>query len=302
MAANGADNTLTRVEMETEKVGSVFEDKTAEEERRREMVLSMQLAFSQCLDAVAGILARGLNVLLQYVTHFLQAAGIQVGLPVYTVTPGGVIFVAQWVLLFLIGYGVIYLAFRLATFFLRWLCRLLKVGVFFACFGLIVNDYYVRTETTVTRLVCLWYICIFLGIRLWKDHTMAARIVYLEKQVKVLENQDVILMMNKLATGHVCAPLEFPPMCDSQLFALRKEVYLDLTSTPSDAISYVLQGEAGEVLLFKLKSTANICAGIFTFPLRAIWPSVVLVFRWRNVSESKEEHGKQLVISLFILE
>eukprot|EP00064_Thunnus_orientalis_P003070 superscaffoldBa00000243_g3078 len=154
----------------------MFVDKTAAEERRKEMVLSMQQAFFQCLDVVAGSLARGLNVPSQYVTHFLQAAGIQVSLPVYTVTPEGVIFVAQWVLLLLIGYGVIYVVFRLVTLFLRWLGWLLKVGVAFACFGLILNGHSVET------VVCLGYLCILLGIRLWKNHTMAARIVYLEEK------------------------------------------------------------------------------------------------------------------------
>lgn len=104
-------------------------------------------------------------------------------------TPEGVILVAQWVLLLLIGYGVIYLAFRLATFFLRWLCWLLRVGVAFVCVGLLLNDHSAKTETMATRVVCLGYICILLGIRLWKNHTMAARIVYLEAQVKDLENQ-----------------------------------------------------------------------------------------------------------------
>ena len=38
-------------------------------------------------------------------------------------------FVAQWVLLLLIGYGVMYLTFRLATLFVRWIGWLLKVGM-----------------------------------------------------------------------------------------------------------------------------------------------------------------------------
>lgn len=102
-------------------------------------------------------------------------------------TPEGVIFVAQWVLLLLIGYGVIYVVFRLVTLFLRWLGWLLKVGVAFACFGLILNGHSVET------VVCLGYLCILLGIRLWKNHTMAARIVYLEEKVKVLENQVIMI-------------------------------------------------------------------------------------------------------------
>lgn len=40
-------------------------------------------------------------------------------------------------------------------------------------------------------------------------------------------------MINKLAESHIYVP-EFPSMCDSQLFTLRKEVYLVLPSSPSD--------------------------------------------------------------------
>ncbi|XP_044048454.1 uncharacterized protein LOC122874527 [Siniperca chuatsi] len=164
---------------------NLFVDEKAEEERRKQRVLSMK----QVLGAVAGSLASGLNVLLQYVTHFLQAAGIQVGLPINTVTPEGVIFVAQWVLLLLICYVVITLAFQLVTFFLRWIRWLLKLGVVLACFGLILKDHSVGTETMAIRLVCLGCICILLSIRPWKDRTMAARIVHLEEQVKILENR-----------------------------------------------------------------------------------------------------------------
>lgn len=38
---------------------------------------TVQQAFSLARDAVAGGLASGLNGLLEYVNHFLQAAGIQ---------------------------------------------------------------------------------------------------------------------------------------------------------------------------------------------------------------------------------
>ncbi len=112
-----------------------------------------------------------------------------VGLPVTTVTPEGVISVAQWVLLILICYGVIALAYLLVTFFLRCLWWLLKVVVALACFGLILNDHSVGTETKAVRLLCLGSVCILLSIRPWRNRTMAARIVYLEKQVKILENR-----------------------------------------------------------------------------------------------------------------
>lgn len=100
-------------------------------------------------------------------------------------TPEDVIFISQRVLLLFIGYGAMYLTFRLATFLLRKLCWLLKVGMALVCFGLLLN---IEKETTATKLVCLGYLCILFGIRLWKNHTMAARIVHLEQQVKDLKN------------------------------------------------------------------------------------------------------------------
>lgn len=42
-------------------------------------------------------------------------------------------------------------------------------------------------------------------------------------------------MINKLDERHVGVPMEFPSMCDSQLFTLRKEVYLVVASSPSDS-------------------------------------------------------------------
>uniref|UniRef100_A0A8C4GZ16 Uncharacterized protein n=1 Tax=Dicentrarchus labrax TaxID=13489 RepID=A0A8C4GZ16_DICLA len=112
-----------------------------------------------------------------------------VGLPVNNVTPEGVISVAQWVLVLLICYGMITIAFLLVTFLLRWLWRLLKVGVALACFGLILNDHSVGKETVAIRLVCLGCVCIILSIRPRKDWTMAARNVNPEQQVKLLENR-----------------------------------------------------------------------------------------------------------------
>lgn len=107
----------------------------------------------------------------------------------HTVTPEGVIFVAQWVLLLLICYGLIALAFRLVTFILRWLWWVLKVGLALACFGLIMSNHSVDTGTMVIRLVCLGCVCILMSILQWEDRTMAARNAHLEKQMKILEKQ-----------------------------------------------------------------------------------------------------------------
>ncbi|XP_034079214.1 uncharacterized protein LOC117550788 isoform X1 [Gymnodraco acuticeps] len=166
-----------------------FTDQEAEEEKREQLWLSQKQAFYWFLDAVAGSLANGLNAPLQYVTDFLHATGIKVDLPVNPVTPDGVFFVVQWVLLLLICYAVIALAFVMFTFFLRKLWWLLKVALALACFGIILNDHSIDTKTMVFRVMCLGCICILFAIRSWRDWTMAARIIYLEGQVKILENQ-----------------------------------------------------------------------------------------------------------------
>ncbi|XP_044042153.1 transmembrane protein 109 [Siniperca chuatsi] len=152
-------------------------------------VLSVQKAFSQVLGVVAVSLAGGLNVLLQYVSHFLQAAGIQVGSPINKVTPEGLIFVAQWVLVALIGYWLLSLTFRLVASTLRRTLWLLKVGVALACFGLILSDHSVGTETMAVRLAVLVCICVLLGVGTWRGSNAADKTTHLEEQVKILERR-----------------------------------------------------------------------------------------------------------------
>ncbi|XP_070686663.1 uncharacterized protein [Pempheris klunzingeri] len=168
-------------------VNHLFVDKEAEEEERKQRVLLIKQTIYQTQDAVAGSLASGLNALLQYVSPLLQATGVQVSL--YTVTTEGVIFVCHWALLLLICYGVMALAFLLVTVFLRWLWWFLKVVVALACFGLILNDHSVSKEILVIRLVSLGSVCMFLSIMPWKDGTMAAKIIHLQEQMKILENR-----------------------------------------------------------------------------------------------------------------
>ncbi|KAF7645943.1 hypothetical protein LDENG_00195850 [Lucifuga dentata] len=152
-------------------------------------VLSVQKAFSQVLGVLAGSLAGGLNVLLQYVTHFLQAAGIQVVLPVNRVTPEGVVFVTQWLLLALIGYWLVSLAFRLVGSALRRALWLLKLGVALSCFGFILSDHSVGTETMAIRLVVLVCVCVLLGVGATRGGTAADNTAHLEAQVKILERR-----------------------------------------------------------------------------------------------------------------
>ncbi|GAA6233768.1 transmembrane protein 109 [Lates japonicus] len=152
-------------------------------------VLSVQKAFSQVLGVVSTSLASGLNVLLQYVSHFLQAAGIQVAFPINRVTPEGLIFVAQWILVALIGYWLISLTFRLVASTLKRALWLLKVGVALVCFGFILSDHSVGTETMAVRLAVLVCVCVLLGVGTSGGSNAADKTAHLEEQVKVLERR-----------------------------------------------------------------------------------------------------------------
>ncbi|XP_070845846.1 voltage-gated monoatomic cation channel TMEM109 isoform X1 [Chaetodon trifascialis] len=153
-------------------------------------VLTVQKAFSQTLAVVAESLAGSLTVLLQCISQFLQGAGIlQVGFHINKVTPEGVIFVSLWVLVALIGYWLLSLAFRLVASTLRQALWLLKVSIALVCFGLILRDHSVNTETIVIRLTVLVSVCILLGVGTSRDSNAADKTARLEEQVKILERR-----------------------------------------------------------------------------------------------------------------
>ncbi|XP_068607481.1 voltage-gated monoatomic cation channel TMEM109 [Brachionichthys hirsutus] len=151
-------------------------------------VLSVQKSFSQVLDVVAGSLAAGLNVFLQYVSNLLQAAGIQASFPTDKVTPEGVIFVARWVLVALIGYWLLSLALRLVASSLRQALWLLKLILALICFGLILSDH-VDTETLAIRLAVLVLVCVLLGVGTSQGPNVADKTAHLEHQIKILERR-----------------------------------------------------------------------------------------------------------------
>ncbi|XP_069544495.1 uncharacterized protein [Brachyistius frenatus] len=152
-------------------------------------VLSVQKAFSQVLSVVAGGVAGGLNILLQYSSHFLQAAGVHVSPPGSRVTPEGLVFVAQWLLAALVGYRLISLTFHLVASALRRALWLLKVGVALSCFGLILSDHRAGTETTAGRLAVLVCVCVVLGVGTSRGPDAADKTSRLEEQVKILERR-----------------------------------------------------------------------------------------------------------------
>ncbi|KAF3687065.1 hypothetical protein EXN66_Car002737 [Channa argus] len=152
-------------------------------------MLSVQKAFSKVVGVVAEGLASALNVLLQYVSHFLQAAGFQVDSPKNKVTPDGLIFVAQWVLVALAGYWLMSFALRLVASTLRQVLWLLKVLVALACFSIILSDSSVGTQTMAIRLAVLLCVCALLGVGDSGSYNAAVKTAHLEEQVKVMERR-----------------------------------------------------------------------------------------------------------------
>ncbi|XP_020514422.2 voltage-gated monoatomic cation channel TMEM109 [Labrus bergylta] len=152
-------------------------------------VQSVQKAFAQVLAVVARSFADGLNILLEYVSHLLQAAGLAVNLSVNTVTPDGVIFVAQWVFLALIGYWLLSLALQLVASTVRRTLWLLKVGVALSCFGLILSDHSASSDTTAVRLAVLVFVCVLLGVGRGRGSGAEDKAAHLEEQVRILERR-----------------------------------------------------------------------------------------------------------------
>ncbi|MCI4376146.1 hypothetical protein PGIGA_G00184970 [Pangasianodon gigas] len=131
--------------------------------------------------------AHALNVAAAYITDFLGAAGIDAKLPVKRFTPEGVIFVAQWALLAVLGYWLLSLAVSLLAGVVRRTLFMLKVAFAIATFGLIVSDSGASAETTAMRLAGLVFACVLLGIgpSFFRGDTNA----HLEQKVNVLERR-----------------------------------------------------------------------------------------------------------------
>ncbi|XP_051560026.1 transmembrane protein 109 [Myxocyprinus asiaticus] len=132
-------------------------------------------------DAVAS----ALTVVIQYVTEILEAAGIDAKLPFQQVTPEGIIFITQWMLLAITAYWIISLILRLVVGAVRQALWLLKFTFAIAMFGLILSDTGATTETTALRLVGLVCVCVLLGI----GSTSEKRDTHLEDKIKILERR-----------------------------------------------------------------------------------------------------------------
>ncbi|KAM9363210.1 voltage-gated monoatomic cation channel TMEM109-like [Symphorus nematophorus] len=175
-------------------------------------VLSVQKVSFQVLGVVADSIAGGLNVLLQYVTHCIKAAGVRVGFPISKVTPEGLLFVVQWVLAAVIGYWLLSLIFRLVASTLRRALWLLKVSMALVCFGFILSDRSVDTETMAIRLAVLVLVCVVLGVGTWWSSDAADKTAHLEEQVKILERR--LREMERWRRTEECkANSASPPTC-----------------------------------------------------------------------------------------
>lgn len=104
-------------------------------------------------------------------------------------TPAGVIFVTQWVLAALIAYWGLSLAFHVVTHTLRQALWLLKVTAALACFGYILSDRSVPTETIAIRIGVLVLVCFLLGVGTSGGTNVTVKTSQLEEKVRILESR-----------------------------------------------------------------------------------------------------------------
>lgn len=104
-------------------------------------------------------------------------------------TPEGLIFVTQWFLVALIGYWLLSLTFHLIASTLRRALWLFKVSMALACFGLILSDRSVDSETRAIRLAVLVLVCVLLGVGTSRGSSVADKTAHLEEQVRILERR-----------------------------------------------------------------------------------------------------------------
>lgn len=151
-------------------------------------LLSVQKAFSNVFKVITENVASGLNVILKYISHLFETAGINVKIPA-RVTPSGVVFVAQWILVAVLTYWIISLTFQLISSTLRRAFWLLKITVALFFFVLILRDYGVGTETMAVRLAVLVLVCVLLGVGSSAGSSAADKTADLEEQVRILERR-----------------------------------------------------------------------------------------------------------------
>ncbi|KAK3572626.1 hypothetical protein QTP86_001124 [Hemibagrus guttatus] len=145
------------------------------------------MTIEEAIKVTSQAAAHALNIVAAYVTDFLGAAGIDAKLFVKHFTPEGVVFVAKWALLAVLGYWLLSLAVCLIVGFVRRTLFLLKVTFAIAAFGLIVSDGGASAETTAMRLAGLVLSCVLLGIG--PSYFRGDANAHLEQKFKVLEKR-----------------------------------------------------------------------------------------------------------------
>ncbi|KAK3554065.1 hypothetical protein QTP70_019174 [Hemibagrus guttatus] len=153
----------------------------------KQTVVTLLKTIEEAIKVTSQAAAHALNIVAAYVTDFLGAAGIDAKLFVKHFTPEGVVFVAKWALLAVLGYWLLSLAVCLIVGFVRRTLFLLKVTFAIAAFGLIVSDGGASAETTAMRLAGLVLACVLLGIG--PSYFRGDANAHLEQKVKVLEKR-----------------------------------------------------------------------------------------------------------------
>ncbi|XP_061755911.1 voltage-gated monoatomic cation channel TMEM109-like isoform X2 [Nerophis ophidion] len=144
------------------------------------------------IRCVAEGASSGLNVIAVYVTEILRVTGFDATFTLPRFTPEGVITVAQWGILALMGYWGLTILLRLVIGTLRQVFWLVKMAVVLWLFAMIVSDKSASGDTTAVRLggLVLAYILLSL-LTSGSDQTgvLEHRLRSLEGRVKAVEKK-----------------------------------------------------------------------------------------------------------------
>ncbi|XP_061786388.1 voltage-gated monoatomic cation channel TMEM109 isoform X2 [Nerophis lumbriciformis] len=144
------------------------------------------------IRCVAEGASSGLNVIAVYVTEILRVTGFDATFTLPRFTPEGVITVAQWGVLALMGYWGLTILLRLVVGTLRQVFWLVKMAVVLWLFAMIVSDKSASGDTTAVRLggLVLAYILLSL-LTSGSDQTgvLEHRLRSLEGRVKAVEKK-----------------------------------------------------------------------------------------------------------------
>ncbi|XP_061786387.1 voltage-gated monoatomic cation channel TMEM109 isoform X1 [Nerophis lumbriciformis] len=158
----------------------------------QENVYSVAMFLQMVIRCVAEGASSGLNVIAVYVTEILRVTGFDATFTLPRFTPEGVITVAQWGVLALMGYWGLTILLRLVVGTLRQVFWLVKMAVVLWLFAMIVSDKSASGDTTAVRLggLVLAYILLSL-LTSGSDQTgvLEHRLRSLEGRVKAVEKK-----------------------------------------------------------------------------------------------------------------